>query len=91
VTVVLAHFLKPGGMLIVVDFRAGTEPPSDNQKLFEERARDIMAHRDGMSETAMGAAFENAELDKYELKDISHAKLMGKDVILFMATGVKKL
>jgi predicted methyltransferase len=34
--VVLAHFLKPGGMLIIIDFRAGPKPLSDNQKLFEE-------------------------------------------------------
>jgi hypothetical protein len=50
-----------------------------------------MAHHDGMSETAMGAAFENAELDKYKLKDISHAKLMGKDIVLFIATGYYRL
>lgn len=88
VTVVLAHFLKPGGMLIVIDFRAGPKPTDDKQESLMEQVRHIVPH-DGIAETAIRVAFESAGLDKLEVKDIGPANVMGNDVIFFVATGVK--
>lgn len=90
VTIVLACFLKSGGMLIVVDLRAAHKAPDDNEKVFEEQFRHIVPHHDGITETAIRVAFENAGLGEIELNDVGPAKSRGKDIIFFVATGVKK-
>lgn len=85
----LTHFLNPGGMLIVIDIKHGD--PDDEDKLFEQKYHHVVPHHHGITEEAVRTAFEGAGLDKFEAKNVTSAKYMGKDIAIFIATGVRKL
>lgn len=63
-TKVLAHFLAPGGMLLIVDFLA----EKDALK-YEDRER-IVAQQHGFSKEVVKAAFEGAGLGRFKKKDL---------------------
>jgi len=84
VTRILAHFLVPGGKLIVVDIA------DQKGALLSEEFKDIVPHHDGISVEAMRAAFEEAGLVEFSMKNVDKGKnLQGGDVVFFLATGVK--
>ncbi|KAI9069490.1 S-adenosyl-L-methionine-dependent methyltransferase [Trametes sanguinea] len=88
VTRVLAHFLKPGGSLLVADIKAAP----DGKVLFPEKYHDMVPHTHGLSEEKMRTAFEGAGLVDFELKDmppINVEAIPGQPTVWFIARGVK--
>ncbi|KAI0355128.1 S-adenosyl-L-methionine-dependent methyltransferase [Trametes cingulata] len=86
-TRILAHFLKPGGSLLVTDIKA--EP--DGRELFRETHHHIVPHKHGLTEDAVRKAFEGARLVQFELRDVFTAKMTstGNETQWFLARGVK--
>ncbi|KAF8638784.1 hypothetical protein AX17_001843 [Amanita inopinata Kibby_2008] len=82
VTQVLAHFLKPGGSLLVVDLEKTDSPIMDSH-------RHIVPHRNGLEEAVIQHAFESAGLVSFSYRTAFEAKLHGYPVALFLAKGVK--
>ncbi|KAI0373156.1 S-adenosyl-L-methionine-dependent methyltransferase [Pilatotrama ljubarskyi] len=83
----LAHFLKPGGSLLVTDIRAAP----DGRELFCETHHHIVPHKHGLTEDAIRQAFEGAGLQEFELRDAFTAKMAstGVETQWFLARGVK--
>ncbi|KAG6877398.1 hypothetical protein C0992_010041 [Termitomyces sp. T32_za158] len=90
VTGVLVHFLKPGGVLLVVDLAKHTgERAHDGHEhghLIPDQYHHIVPHRDGISEQDIRKAFESAGLNSFSFSDSLVAK---DDVRLFLAKGRK--
>ncbi|KAI0657185.1 S-adenosyl-L-methionine-dependent methyltransferase [Cubamyces menziesii] len=86
-TRVLAHFLKPGGSLLVTDIKAAP----DGRVLFRDTHHHIVAHTRGLTEEAMRAAFEGTCLVGFAMKDVFTARMTatGEDTLWFVARGVK--
>ena len=86
-TRVLAHFLKPGGSLLVTDIKAAP----DGRVLFRDTHHHIVAHTRGLTEEAMRAAFEGTCLVGFAMKDVFTARMKatGEDTLWFVARGVK--
>lgn len=81
-TKILAHFLAPGGMLLVVDFAAE-----------KDLLRDVdhshgVSHEDGMSEEVIRTAFEGAGLGEFKMRNVEKTT-MHKEVTIFLASGLK--
>lgn len=91
ITKTLAFFLKPSGVLFVVDITPkeseGSSAP--DQALFPEKYRHVVAHHHGLSEGAMKAAFDGAGLTSFSFEPISPVQIHEHDAILFIAKGVK--
>ncbi|OSD02116.1 S-adenosyl-L-methionine-dependent methyltransferase [Trametes coccinea BRFM310] len=86
-TRVLAHFLKPGGSLLVTDIRAAP----DGRVLFKETHHHIVPHKHGFTEDMIRTAFDGTGLINFEMKDAFKAKMTatGEDTMWFVARGVK--
>ncbi|EIW60962.1 S-adenosyl-L-methionine-dependent methyltransferase [Trametes versicolor FP-101664 SS1] len=86
-TRVLAHFLKPGGSLLVADIKAAP----DGHALFKETHHHIVPHKHGLTEEAVRGAFEGAGLVEFELADAFRATMSatGEETQWFVARGVK--
>ncbi|KAI0781499.1 S-adenosyl-L-methionine-dependent methyltransferase [Trametes elegans] len=82
----LASLLKPGGALLVVDIKAAP----DGKVLFPENLFPLVPYRQGFTEEVMRAAFEDAGLTEFEMKD-GKTKPEGPkiDLAWFIARGVK--
>lgn len=85
----LVDFLKPGGLLLVVDLLK--DENVDAEELFPEHTNhDIVAHQGGLSKTQMEEAFVTAaSLGSFKLDNAINAKKRGRPVILFLAQGTK--
>jgi ubiquinone/menaquinone biosynthesis C-methylase UbiE len=87
-TRVLAHFLKPGGTLLVVDILTPeAEDPAD--PLFAEKYHAMVPHRHGFAERDMRKLFEGAGFGDFMFKVAEKAKIHEKPVTIFVARGVK--
>jgi hypothetical protein len=84
-TSILASHLNPSGKLIVVEGKF----PDGGQGEVPEKYKHIVAHRHGVSEEALKVAFEGAGLKDFKIRDGFAMKMMGNDIRLFLATGVK--
>ncbi|KAF8162776.1 S-adenosyl-L-methionine-dependent methyltransferase [Crassisporium funariophilum] len=89
ITRTLAFFLKPGGVLLVVDLLKSEDLP-DAESIFPEHVHHIVAHKAGFSEEDIRTVFEDAGLSSFffEPSAIS-AKKHGNPVKLFIAKGTK--
>ncbi|KAK7036009.1 Methyltransf-25 domain-containing protein [Favolaschia claudopus] len=83
VTRLLAFFLKPGGTLIVVDF------PNMNAMTIPEEFSHSIAHRGGISESAIKEAYEAAGLGEFELVLFKGPKSTMHPEDIFLAKGAK--
>jgi len=91
ITKILAFFLKPGGVLLVVDVTP-KKPEGDastDDALFPERSHDIVAHKHGLTENDMKTAFDGAGLGSFTFEPLSTVKLHEKEATLFIAKGEK--
>lgn len=91
ITKTLAFFLKPGGVLFVVDVTPkeseGSSEPDNN--LFPEKFHHVVAHQHGLSESAMKTAFDGAGLISFSFEPISTVHVHEREAVLFIAKGVK--
>lgn len=86
----LAYFLKPGGVLLVVDLLKSEEyGDAERESLFPEHAAHIVAHPLGFSESDMREAFVSTGLVSFGFGEAMAVKKSGQDVKLFIATGTK--
>ncbi|OJT06246.1 hypothetical protein TRAPUB_2927 [Trametes pubescens] len=87
-TRVLAHFLKPGGSLLVADIKAAP----DGRELFKQTHHHIVPHKHGLAEEAVRGAFEGAGLMEFELADAFKATMSatGEETQLFVARGSRE-
>lgn len=85
----LVEFLKPGGLLLVVDLLK--DQNVDVEELFpEHRKHDIVAHRGGLSEAQIEEAFVMAAgLRSLKLRNAIKARKGGHLVTIFLAQGTK--
>ncbi|KAG6839979.1 hypothetical protein C0991_009917 [Blastosporella zonata] len=96
VTRILAHFLKPNGVLLVVDLskRSDSEERAHgdghhghaHHPLIPEKFHHLVPHRGGLDESDMRKAFESAGL-AFSFEDGLTAK---NDTKLFLAKGIKR-
>ena len=104
ITKVLSFFLKPGGVLFVVDItqQKTNEHQHDHHDhhdqhshesgpdaLFPEHVKHVVPHRHGLSREAIQVAFDGAALTSFRFDIISTVILHGKEGRLFVATGTK--
>jgi len=91
VTLMLAYFLKPGGVLLVVDISKREDAHGHVQHVIPHHAHHV-PHKGGLSESDMHKAFENAGLQSFEFdSDAIRAIHNGHNVRLFIAKGLKPL
>jgi len=88
VTHTLAHFIKPGGSLIVMDMMkpenvSDAIPPPDH-------AHHVVPHTFAFSEADIRLAFENAELEGFTFRNTGSMVMHGRENLLFIATGTKR-
>ncbi|KAJ3995243.1 S-adenosyl-L-methionine-dependent methyltransferase [Lentinula boryana] len=101
ITSMLVRFLKPDGMLLVVDIEAPTPTLSSSSSTSESHARpptairglenlDYVAHQHGFRVEEMKEFFEGAGLVSFDMKHLTHVNFEGRfDVDAFLAKGVK--
>lgn len=85
VSSILAHFLKPGGCLLVADILKGDEW----QEVIPQEFHHVVAHTGGLSESEMREAFEGAGLQSFSFERATTAMKHGKHVDFFIAKGTK--
>ncbi|KAJ7221543.1 S-adenosyl-L-methionine-dependent methyltransferase [Mycena pura] len=83
VTRLLAFFLKPGGVLLVVDL------PTMDITALPPGAAGMIPHKGGVSEDAIKAAFSGAGLQDFELVLFKGPKTPMHTEDIFLAKGVK--
>ena len=82
----LTYFLKPNGVLLVVDF---TKVESE-EALPTDDSHDIsVAHKVGLTAEVMRDAFVEAGLVKFSFEVFSRVKMLGNESTLFIARGKK--
>ncbi|KAG6831248.1 hypothetical protein H0H87_005814, partial [Tephrocybe sp. NHM501043] len=86
VTRILAHFLKPGGVLLVVDLTKHTGDGHVHHPSIPEKFHHLVPHRGGLEESDMRKAFEGAGLESFSFEDGLTAR---NDAKLFLAKGSK--
>ncbi|KNZ79965.1 hypothetical protein J132_08442 [Termitomyces sp. J132] len=93
VTRILTHFLKYGGVFLVVDLAKRTGEHAHEQghahehhQLIPDHVHHIVPHRGGLGESDMRRAFESAGLNSFSFDDSLVAK---HDSRLFIAKGIK--
>ena len=87
-TKTLAFFLKPGGVILVIDLIKS----EDSIAIFNERheVHHVVAHRGGFYEEEIRSAFQEAGLQDVTFEVIAHARKEERVVQFFLAKGVKK-
>jgi hypothetical protein len=88
-TATLAHFLAPGGVLLVIDIIPPAHEDPANP-LFEEKYHAMVAHRHGFDEATMRSMFEGAGLVDFKYGKTVDMSYEGRDMELFLARGWKK-
>jgi hypothetical protein len=85
---ILAHYLKPGGLLLVVDQMV----PADGESIYPDSFKDKVPHLAGISESTMIQAFEGAGLKEFKYNFVMDFSWEGgKAQELFIASAVKPL
>ncbi|KIK59067.1 hypothetical protein GYMLUDRAFT_227463 [Collybiopsis luxurians FD-317 M1] len=92
ITNMLAKFLRPGGVLIIIDIEA----PSEQTKALKEMENlEYVAHKRGFETEDMRKLFEGAGLVAFDMKHVTHAKLVtvggtgDLEIDAFLAKGAK--
>ncbi|KAF9009521.1 S-adenosyl-L-methionine-dependent methyltransferase [Cyathus striatus] len=83
----LTSFLKPRGVLIVLDLHKAAGVDLD--EVFPH-GHGIVAHQGGFKEDEIKGAFEAAGLEEFGFRDAVNVKKKGIAMKLFVATGVKR-
>lgn len=87
----MAFFLKPGGVLLVVDVlktnHAGSD--ADAESIFPDHAHHIVAHEAGFTEDNIRTTFASAGLVSLYLEPAIPVKKNDKNFHLFLAKGTK--
>lgn len=89
-TRVLAHFLKPGGTLLVADIMEVTDPAQF--PVIPEKFQHLVSHHSGISEAKMRDAFESAGLEGFGYVKATSALAPGRGntpVDFFLAYATK--
>ena len=81
-TKILAGFLRPGGKLVVSDFRINSE---EVRKDFAH----VVAHAHGMSEGVMRGAFTGASLTDVTVEDAFDYTMFERVLHIFFTVGSK--
>lgn len=89
-TIALSSYLKPGGVLIVVDL-IQPEDSKDLNELFPDHGEGIVAHRGGFKEDTIVQAFRNAALEDIQFGAAVNVKKKGRNLQLFLAKGSRGL
>ncbi|KDR81973.1 hypothetical protein GALMADRAFT_240367 [Galerina marginata CBS 339.88] len=92
ITKTLAFFLKPGGILFVVDVtpkEASGSSSSSSSSLFPEQYQHVVAHQHGISQEAIKAAFDGAGLNSFTFEPFSTVTIHDKEGTIFVAKGEK--
>ena len=94
VTRTLAFFLKPGGVLLVVDILKPTDSEGcaaslSTESIFPDHVHHIVAHKAGFTEDEIRAAFTSAGLVSFHMEAAIPVKKHDKDFQLFLAKGTK--
>ncbi|KAF9063703.1 S-adenosyl-L-methionine-dependent methyltransferase [Rhodocollybia butyracea] len=91
ITTILCNYLKPNGMLLVIDIEAPEVEAGSENPIFEKmKDHDSVAHKHGFGVEEMKTVFEGAGLVSFDMKHVTHASLVGKfDFDAFLAKGVK--
>jgi len=95
VTRTLAFFLKPGGVLLVVDILktsqgcANADASLSAESIFPEHVHHIVSHKTGFTEDDIRATFTNAGLMSFYMEAAIPVKKHDKDFQLFLAKGTK--
>jgi hypothetical protein len=84
-TAALTHFLKPGGMLLVVD----QMPWTNEGKAPYEKYRHIFAHPNEFEEVTTRELFQGAGLKQFEYGKVTQFEWEGMTQHLFLTRGVK--
>ncbi|KAI0355126.1 S-adenosyl-L-methionine-dependent methyltransferase [Trametes cingulata] len=89
ITRALVYFLKPGGSLLVTDFKAAP----DGRVLVPETHQHLVPHKHGFSEETVRKTFEDAGLTDFGFSSMPVPeflkKMFGQDLQWFLARGVK--
>jgi hypothetical protein len=89
ITKILASFLKPSGMLIVINIRKSdtTLPAEDaNPAVFHR----IVAQKRGLDHAMMRRAVESAGLLEFSTADLEHIEVMGGKEMKFIVSSAVK-
>ena len=95
VTRTLAFFLKPGGVLLVVDILKPTEGCVDAdaslsaESIFPDHVDHIVAHKAGFTADVIRHTFTSAGLVSFHIEAAIPVKKHDKDFQLFLAKGTK--
>ena len=91
VTRALAFFLKPGGVLLVVDILNTTEGCANAgaESIFPDHVHHIIAHKAGFTEEDIRVTFTSAGLVSFYMEAAIPVKKHNKDFRLFLAKGTK--
>jgi ubiquinone/menaquinone biosynthesis C-methylase UbiE len=91
VTRTLAHFLKPGGALLVVDL-LNTDDGHRHVHQMIPGDTNYVAHKGGLGEVEIRNAFEYAGFSSFEFNSKAlRVQHRGRDAHLFTAKGLKRL
>ena len=92
ITQTLAFFLKPGGVLLVVDVLKGCTDDDASlsaESIFPDHVHHIVAHKAGFTEDDIRATFTSAGLVSFYMEAAIPVKKHDKDFQLFLAKGTK--
>ena len=96
VTRTLAFFLKPGGVLLVVDILKPTEGSVDadaslsaEESIFPDHVDHIVAHKAGFTADDIRDTFTSAGLVSFHIEAAIPVRKYDKDFQIFLAKGTK--
>jgi SAM-dependent methyltransferase len=87
VTRTLAFFLKPNGVLLVIDLLKSDD--AETEDIFPDHPHHVVAHKGGFKEDDLRTAFQEAGLTAFMFNDAMSVKRGGHDLKLFIAKGTK--
>ncbi|KAH9477724.1 putative methyltransferase C1347.09 [Psilocybe cubensis] len=91
ITKTLAFFLKPGGVLFVVDNTPRQDANSADPSIFPQEFGHVVAHTNGFTEKEMKDLMEGAGLDSFVFERIMDFQSHGRDATLFISQARKPL
>jgi 2-polyprenyl-3-methyl-5-hydroxy-6-metoxy-1,4-benzoquinol methylase len=89
-TKILTSFLKPGtGRLLIADFFGAPLAPSRLPESFPAPPEAVIPHTHGFTEDQIRSTFVEGGLEGFEWKDIGTIEVMGRDLRVFVAQGIR--
>lgn len=85
VTKSLAHFLKPAGVLVVVDILKS----SDDGNIISDSFKHFVPHGAGFDQAEIIEVFTAAGLGSIKFQNLARGKMHGQSTTLFIACGTK--